>query len=41
MENSNVEQETYEAPKLTEYGTIEEWTKGPCNSIICISLILP
>ena len=28
----------YERPALTEYGTIEEWTKA-CDSLVCISLI--
>ena len=36
-----VEHDRYESPMLTEYGTIEEWTKQDCNSIICISIILP
>jgi hypothetical protein len=31
----------YERPTLTEYGTIEEWTKADCTSLVCISLILP
>lgn len=32
----------YERPTLTEYGTIEEWTKADnCHSLVCISLILP
>ena len=39
--NDYAEHETYEAPKLTEYGTIEEWTKGPCTDLVCISIILP
>jgi hypothetical protein len=28
----------YERPTLTEYGTIEEWTKA-CNSLVCVSII--
>ena len=33
--------EAYEAPALTEYGTIEEWTKQECDSLICVSVIIP
>ena len=36
-----VEQDRYEAPALTEYGTIEEWTQAKCTSIVCVSIILP
>jgi hypothetical protein len=32
----------YERPTLTEYGTIEEWTKADnCSKLVCISIILP
>ena len=31
----------YETPVLTEYGTIEEWTKQDCDPLICISIVLP
>jgi hypothetical protein len=34
------ERETYEAPELTEYGTIEEWTQGVRTQIIDISIII-
>ena len=33
-------EDRYEAPELTEFGTIEEWTKAPCPSLICVSVIL-
>jgi hypothetical protein len=39
--SDHAEHDGYEAPKLTEFGTIEEWTKGPCSNLICISIILP
>ncbi len=26
--------ETYEAPKLTEYGTIEQWTRGESEPLL-------
>jgi len=30
----------YERPTLTEFGTIEEWTKANCNNtFVCISLV--
>ena len=35
-----VEQEQYEAPELTEYGTIEEWTQGVRAQIVDISVII-
>ena len=28
--------EQYETPELTEYGTVEEWTRGPNQIIISI-----
>jgi hypothetical protein len=31
----------YQRPTLTQYGTIEEWTKAPCTELVCISIILP
>jgi hypothetical protein len=39
--SERVEQDRYEAPALTAYGTIEEWTQQGCDSIICVSIILP
>jgi hypothetical protein len=33
--------ETYEAPTLTEYGTIEEWTRGRPGQIDISIVILP
>ena len=33
-------EDTYEAPELTEYGTIEEWTQGVRAQIIDISIII-
>jgi len=30
----------YEAPKLTDFGTVEEWTQGPRADIITISLVI-
>ena len=41
MMMDRAEDNGYEAPALVEYGTIEEWTKGPCNDLICISIVLP
>jgi hypothetical protein len=32
----NVEREEYEAPTLTEYGTVEEWTRQPIGISIVI-----
>jgi hypothetical protein len=39
--SEHVERPTYQRPALTEYGTIEEWTKADCNELICISIVLP
>jgi hypothetical protein len=39
--SEHAERHEYERPTLTEYGTIEEWTKADCTSIVCISIILP
>jgi hypothetical protein len=33
-------EDTYEAPELTEYGTIEEWTQGVRAQIIDGSIII-
>jgi hypothetical protein len=41
MSVEHVEHEGYERPVLTVYGTIEEWTQGPCTDLACISIILP
>lgn len=40
MSTQHVEVSTYEAPALTEYGTIEEWTKQECHSIVCVTVII-
>lgn len=29
----------YVRPALTEYGTIEEWTKADCTSLVCVSIV--
>ena len=34
------EQESYEAPELTEYGTIQEWTQGVRAQLVDISIII-
>ena len=40
--NANVPTDDgYEAPLLSEYGSIEEWTKGAMAEVINISLIIP
>jgi hypothetical protein len=36
----NTELEPYEAPDLTDYGTIDEWTQGLKAQIIHISVIV-
>jgi hypothetical protein len=41
MMSEYAEQDSYEAPRLMDYGTIEEWTQGPCTQLVCISIILP
>jgi hypothetical protein len=41
MVSDSADRETYEAPRLLNYGTIEEWTQGPCNELVCISIVLP
>lgn len=33
--------DAYEAPELTEYGTIEEWTQGRPGQIDISIIILP
>jgi hypothetical protein len=33
-------EDAYEAPALTAYGTIEEWTRGVPGQIVEISVIL-
>ena len=37
-EDREREDEGYEAPELTELGTIEEWTKGP--SVFGITVVI-
>ena len=39
--SERVDVNRYETPALIEYGTIEEWTQQDCDSIICVSIILP
>ena len=34
------EREPYEAPELTEYGTIEDWTQGVRAQLIDLSVII-
>jgi hypothetical protein len=38
--SDSIERETYEAPELTEYGTIEEWTQGVRAQLVEISIII-
>jgi hypothetical protein len=38
--NVAVSDDGYEAPQLSEFGSIEEWTKGRQAEVIQISLIL-
>ena len=35
-----MKEETYEAPELTEYGTIEAWTQGVRAQLVDISIII-
>ena len=40
-EATNLSNDGYEAPELTEYGSIEEWTKGLYAEAINLSVVLP
>jgi hypothetical protein len=40
-EARNLSNDGYEAPALTEYGSIEEWTKGAYAEVINLSVVLP
>jgi hypothetical protein len=40
-EATNLSNDGYEAPALSEYGSIEEWTKGVYAEAINLSVILP
>jgi len=31
----------YEVPALTEFGSIEEWTKGQYAEVVNLSVVLP
>jgi len=37
----NLSNDGYEAPALTEFGSIEEWTKGMYAEAINLSVVLP
>ena len=37
----NPSHDGYEAPALTEFGSIEEWTKGMYAEVINLSVVLP
>ena len=37
----NLSNDGYEAPALTEFGSIEEWTKGSYAEVINLSVVLP
>ena len=37
----NPSNDGYEVPALTEYGSIEEWTKGQYAELINLSLVTP
>ena len=38
--NAPVTDDGYETPQLSEYGSIEEWTKGRMAELVNISLVL-
>ena len=40
-EAMNLSNDGYEAPALSEYGSIEEWTKGVYAEAINLSVVLP
>lgn len=40
-DTKNLSPDGYEAPALTEYGSIEEWTKGMYAETINLSVVLP
>ena len=40
-EATHLSHDGYEAPELTEYGSIEEWTKGMYAETINLSVVLP
>lgn len=37
---TNVSDDGYEAPELSEFGSIEEWTKGSYAQIVDLSIII-
>jgi len=38
--NTNATEDGYETPELSEYGSIEEWTKGSYAQIVDLSIII-
>jgi len=44
IETSGIQNEVatdaYEAPALTEYGAIEEWTRGTRAAIVSVSVVI-